>query len=204
MSFKLNQSQDKKTWKRILVEESDYNLRVKGQVRDRTFRRMYFTVLVWFATIFLLYISLFYIGAFFDAGKVLGISQSQRAEKSAVKAKTIPAQQKRNILSSISDRLSVNRVYLLKGQTVQAIYSLPDNTLMTVKIKQCKSQPVLEVFKCKFIDEQEKRIRNGGTGVVKFSATQTGFYYFEDEVVKLPGHVLKLNYDYKIIWQRGG
>lgn len=204
MSFKLHQSRDKKSWKRILVEESEYNLHVKGEMRERTFRRMYFTVFVWFATIFLLYISLFYIGAFFDAGKVIGISQSQRADKSVVKAKTIKAQQKRNVLSPISDRLSVNRVYLRKGQTVQAIYALPDNTLMTVQIKQCKSQPVLEVFKCKFIDAQEKRIRNGGTGVVKFLATQSGFYYFEDEVVTLPGQVLKLNYDYKITWQRGG
>ena len=63
---------------------------------------------------------------------------------------------------------------------------------MSLKIKQCKSQPILEIFTCKFLGEQEKLIRNGNTGVVKFLASEPGFYYFEDEVTQLPGTVLKL------------
>lgn len=205
MSFKLNQTQASNqgiSWARLQVSQAQYSQETQKKVHARTFRRMYLTVFVWFAAAFLLYCSLFYIGAFVDVGKVIGTSQSQRAIKIENSAQNIQAKQNRHLLSPISDALSINRVYLRKGQIVQAAYSLPDGTQMSLKIKQCKSQPILEIFTCKFLGEQEKLIRNGNTGVVKFLASEPGFYYFEDEVTQLPGTVLKPNYDYIITWQR--
>ncbi len=202
MSLKLKQTKDTKSWSQLAVEESDFSLKARNEVRQHTFRRMYMSVFIWFAAAFLFYCSLFYVGAFVDVGKVLGVSQAKRAAKVENNAQAMRAQQDRNLLSPISDALSINRVYLRKGQTIQATYSVPNGTQMLLSIKQCKRMPVLEIFTCNFKSEQERLIRNGRTGVVKFIATEPGFYYFEDQVTLQQGTTLKLNHDYKVIWQR--
>lgn len=74
----------------------------------------------------------------------------------------------------------------------------------SLQIKQCKFQPVLEVFQCEVIGEQGTVIRNRSTGFIEFTVSEPGFYYFEDEVIKFPRTELKAYFDYRVVWQRGG
>lgn len=201
MSLKLQQKKRSQTWGQLLLEESENSLRSRGAKRDRTFRRMYLTVFIWVPVLFLLYCSLFYVGAFIDPGKVIGVSHAQRAEKAKTNVKKLSVP-KRTIVSPLIDAFKVNKVYLREGQSIQLSYALPDGTELRAKIKQCKSFPILEIFKCQFVGEQEKRVRFGNNGVLEFTAQSAGFYYFVDEVTQLPTTPLKPNHDYTIIWQR--
>lgn len=186
------------------MEESENSLKRRKAQRDMTFRRMYSSVFVLVSAGFVLYCSLFYVGAFVDAGKVIGVSQSVRAEKAQNNVRNMPRVKKRTLFSPIIEAFSTNRVYLRKGQTILATYSLPSNTKLSLKITQCASQPILEVFNCKALGEQGTVIRHRSTGFIEFTVSEPGFYYFEDEVIKLPKKELKAYLDYRIVWQRGG
>ncbi len=204
MALTIKQTKKDRTWTAILLEESESSLRHRNARRGNTFRRMYSSVLVLVSAGFVVYCSLFYVGAFFDAGKVVGISQSLLAEKAQNNVRNMPRVKKRTLFSPIIEGFSTNRIYLRKGQTILATYSLPRRSKLTLTIKQCKSLPVLEVFKCEVLGEQGKVIRNRSTGFVEFTVSEPGFYYFDDEVIKLPKTELKANFDYRIVWQRGG
>lgn len=202
MNFKLTQTNHSKSWSRLAINESQFSESELNEVRQRRFKRLCISVFVWVSAIFLLYCSLFYVGAYVDAGKVVGLSQAKRIAK--VKNKIMQGQdlQQRHLLSPIADAFSMNKVYLREGQIIQATYSVPSGTKIHLKVKQCKSQPILEIFKCKFIGEQEKLIQKGSAGIVTFIISESGFYYFDDKATQLSGTDLKPNYDYKVIWQR--
>ena len=202
MSFGVQQSTKNKSWTELLVEESDRSLRSRGAKRHRTFRRMYMSVFLWFGTFLCVYCSFFYAGAFLDVGKIVGVSQTQRAHIAKRNIADKPAATKREFYSPLIDAFKVNRIYLRKNQSIIATYSLPTNTSMTLRIKQCKAIPGVEVFKCTFVGQQEKTIRNKTSGFVKFVASEPGFYYFENTAIKAPSTELKQNHNYKIIWQR--
>lgn len=204
MSLAVRQTKKDKTWTAILIEESENSLQRRKAKREQTFRRMYSGVFVLVSAGFVLYCSLFYVGAFFDAGKIIGISQSVRAEKAQKNVRNMPRVKKRTLFSPVIEAFSMNRVYMRKGQTILATYSLPRNSKLSLKIKQCKSMPIVEVFKCEPLGEQGTVIRNRATGFIEFTVSEPGFYYFEDEVIKLPKTELKAFFDYRIVWQRGG
>ncbi len=204
MLLKFSKKSRERSWTEILVEESENSLRHRNAKRKRTFRRMYFSVFVSFAAIFALYCSLFYVGAFLDVGKIVGISQSDRAETTQKNVKSMARAKPRTIFSPLLDALSTNRIYMRRGQTIQATYSLPKNAKLVLKIKQCKSQPVFEIFKCDAIGQQTIEIKNRMTGFINFTVSESGFYYFSDQVTKPPNTDLKAFHDYRIVWQRGG
>ncbi len=204
MALTIKQTKKDRTWTSILLEESENSLKRRKARRAHTFRRMYSSVFVLASAGFVLYCSLFYVGAFVDAGKIVGVSQSARAEQAQKNVRNMPRTQKRTLFSPIMEGFSTNRIYLRKGQTILATYSLPRNAELSLKIKQCASQPILEVFQCKALGQQGTVIRNRSTGFIEFTVSEPGFYYFEDKVIKLPDTELKANYDYRIIWQRGG
>ena len=203
MSFKVQQKQLSRSWTDILLEESEYSLRRREAKRERTFRRMYMSVFTLFGAAFLIYCSLFYMGAFVDMGKVVGYSHVERVEKAENLLKTTKLSDKRSLLSVLAQKFDQNRVYLRKGQTIISTYSLPRGTVMTLKVKQCRSMPVVEIFRCQFKGEQKVTVRNRTSGTLKFSVSEPGFYYFETEVVKLPAKSLKNWQDYRVMWLRG-
>ncbi len=202
MGFTINQSRRTDSWKRILLEESDHSLQSRGAKRMRTFRRMYLTVFVWFCVPVLLYASLFYIGAFINIGEIAGISYAKQTENAFFNVTKVKTDKKPNVFTPLIEVFSANRVYLRQGQSIQAYYTLPVGTHVRLIIKQCKSKPVIEVFKCDQITTQEKRIPYGKTGTVNFTAQAPGFYYFEDIMTKLPKMGPKEQGKYKIIWRR--
>ena len=202
MSFGIKQTTKNKSWTELLVEESDRSFRDRGARRSWTFRRMYMTVLNTFFALFCVYCSFFYIGAFVDVGKIVGVSQAQKAATAKSNIATIPAETDRTILSPFSDALLVKRIYMLQGQSIMATYSLPAKSSITLRVKQCNNIPIVEVFQCKFVGEQEKIVRDKTAGFVKFTAEAPGFYYFENTAIKFPSTELRVNHNYKIIWQR--
>ena len=204
MALTIKQTRKDKTWTSILLEESENSLKRRKAQRELTFRRMYTSVFVLVSAGFVLYCSLFYVGAFVDAGKIVGVSQSVRAEKAQHNVRNMLRTKKRTLFSPVIEAFSVNRIYMRRGQTILATYSLPRNTKLSLKIKQCASQPVFEVFNCKALGEQGTVIRHRSTGFIEFTVSEPGFYYFEDEVIKLPTTELKAYLDYRIVWQRGG
>lgn len=204
MALTIKQSKKDKTWTSILLEESENSLMRRKAQRDLSFRRMYSSVFVLVSAGFVLYCSLFYVGAFVDAGKIVGVSQSVRAEKAQANVRNMPRVKNRTLFSPIIEAFSTNRIYLRKGQTILATYSLPRNSKLSLKIKQCASKPILEVFNCEPLGEQGTVIRNRATGFIEFTVSEPGFYYFEDNVVELPKKELKAFFDYRIVWQRGG
>ena len=202
-SFKVRTSENNKSWTQILVEESDYSLRQRNARRDYSFRRWYSSVIILFSALFLVYCSLFYVGAFIDVGNIVGISQSQRAEDAKKNASSLPTTLPDTPYNKIKEKFAVNRIYLRANQSILATYSLPAGTELQLKIQQCESLPVIEVFQCRFVGQQATKVRNKTAGFVKFTVTQPGFYYFEDLVIKTPNTELKPSQDYQVIWLRG-
>jgi len=204
MSLTFKQAQHNKSWQDLLVEESEYSLKQRKGLRDWTFRRMYLSVFTLVSAGFVLYCSLFYVGAFIDMGKIVGFSQSARVQKTQQNITSMTDVKPRTIFSPIIESFSINRIYMRKGQTILATYSLPSNVRLSLSVKQCDSKPILEVFSCNLLGEQNTEITNRSNGSVEFVVSEPGFYYFEADVVRLPDTSLKAYHDYRIVWQRGG
>ncbi len=204
MLLNFSKKSRERSWTEILLEESENSLLHRKAKRKRTFRRMYLTVFVVFSASFVLYCSLFYVGAFLDVGKIVGISQSVRADNTQKNVRNIVLSKQRTLFSPFLEALSTNRIYMREGQTIQATYSLPNQSKLTLKIKQCKSKPILEIFDCEILGEQGIDVDKRTTGFIEFTVSESGFYYFEDQVIRPPSTGLKPFRDYRIVWQRGG
>ena len=204
MAFHVKQKSKNRTWTEILLEESEYSMRMRGAKRPRTFRRMYMSVFALLFGVFCLYTSLFYASAFYDIGQTVGLSQSSRAQSARTNILNMPPEGRRTILSPFFDIFALNRIYMRKGQTIQASYSMPKGSRLILKIKLCKSWPILEVYKCEFVSEQKKIIRHRRAGTITFRVTEPGFYYFTAEATKYAKKDMKLHRDFQVIWRRGG
>ncbi len=203
MAFGIQQTRQARSWTQILVEESEYSLKMREAKRRQTFRRLYMSVFTLFLASGLLYCSMFYLSSFVDVGKTIGLSSySERAQLARRNVAQLQPQSKRTLLSPFVDMFSMNRVYLRPGQSILATYSLPPDTVSQLYIRQCKRAPVLEVFSCEFSNIQTTTIADKTNGYVKFTITEAGFYYFDAKVIKRPKTELKKHHDYKIVWRR--
>lgn len=203
MSFDIQQSRQNKTWTKLLLEESEFSLKAKKQTREHTFRRMYMTVFVLFGAAFLVISSMFYVGAFIDVGKVVGVSYDDRVERSKIEIASGNSSKTTSPIQALKDLFNVNRVYMRAGQTIVATYDIPQGSEMTLVIKQCKNRPVIEVFDCKLIGEQTKRITSDNKGFFRFAVANPGFYHFGQSVKKRGGQEIESGSGYRIVWQRG-
>lgn len=203
MSFGIQQSGSNKSWTSLLLEESEFSLKAKKKSREHTFRRMYMTVFVLFGAAFLIICSLFYVGAFLDVGKVVGVSQADRVERSKVDMNTGGNRFSSGPISAFTNLFKLDRVYMRAGQTIVATYDIPRGAEMTLLIKQCENRPIVEVIDCKLVGEQSKVISNKNKGFYRFAVTKPGFYHFGQTVKKRGGKDLEVNSEYKIVWQRG-
>ncbi len=204
MSLTFKQAKNSNTWQDFIAEESESSLRRRRGIRKSTFRRMYLSVFILVTAGFTLYCSLFYVGAFIDMGKIVGFSQSNRVHHAQQNIKPIDDLKPRTALSPIIEAFMINRIYMRKGQSIIATYSLPTNAELFLSVRQCKSQPLLEIFNCRVLGAQNAVINNRSKGFKEFIVSEPGFYYFEEKVVKLPNKNLKAFLDYRIIWYRGG
>jgi hypothetical protein len=202
MAFGVKQTSEYRSWTQILVEESEYSLVMRHAKRQRTFRRMYMTVFTLFLASFVFYCSLFYVGAYVDVGKIVGISYSDRAAMAQKRSASLKPISKRTFLSPFFDQFAMNRVYMRSGQSILATYALPDKSEATLFIRQCKGLPIIEIFGCQFTGEQTTLIQDRQNGFIRFTVSEEGFYYFDARAVKVPKSLLKQHVDYKVIWRR--
>jgi hypothetical protein len=203
MSFGIQQSGSNKTWTSLLLEESEFSLKAKKKSRGHSFRRMYMTVFVLFGAAILTICSLFYVGAFLDVGKVVGVSQADRVERSKANMAASDSPGSSGPIATLTNLFNLDRVYMRAGQTIVATYDIPKGAEMTLVIKQCKNRPIVEVFDCKLIGEQKKNVSNKNKGFYRFSVTKPGFYHFGQTVVKRSGKELSSGTEYRVVWQRG-
>lgn len=203
MSFGIQQSGSNKSWTSLLLEESEFSLKAKKKSREHTFRRMYMTVFVLFGAAILIISSLFYVGAFLDVGKVVGVSQADRVERSKASMAASKNPGSSGPIANLKNLFQLDRVYLRAGQTIVATYDIPKGAEMTLIIKQCQSRPIVEVFDCKLIGEQKKKIGSKNKGFYRFSVTKPGFYHFGQNVKKRGGQELESGTEYSVVWQRG-
>ncbi|NNC37524.1 MAG: hypothetical protein EX271_03380 [Acidimicrobiales bacterium] len=203
MSLGIRQSSSAKTWTKVLLEESEFSLKAKKKSREHTFRRMYMTVFVLFGSAILVISSLFYVGAFIDVGKVVGVSQADRVERSKLEMTSGNKSFGLGPLESLKDLFNVDRVYMRAGQTIVATFDIPKGSEITLIIKQCQNRPIIEVFDCQLIGEQSKKITSKNKGFFRFSVSKPGFYHFGQSVRKRNGQQLEAGSEYRIIWQRG-
>ncbi len=204
MGFAVRQKKNDKSWTELLVEESERSLRERGARRKLTFRRMYSTVFTLFLTSIIVYSSLFYAGAFFDAGQIIGYSEKVRQDKIKAELARYNPEEKGSIFAPLIGAFKLNRIYLRKGQTIRASYALPRGSELELSIHHCKSLPVVEVFKCHFVGSQKRMVKNSTAGKVTFRVNESGFYYFKAKAIKKPDTKIRLHSDYKVLWQRGG
>jgi hypothetical protein len=188
----------------IIINDPKTKLKKRRMVRADAFRQILSSLLVLGSIAFVVYCSSLYFGAFVDVGEVVGSSQTIRAEKAKASIRQVPRIRQNSFISPISDYLATDRLYIRRGQSVLATYSLPKSSKLYLSIQQCKTIPVIEIFKCTPVGEQSKSISNKTTGFVEFSASRPGFYHFQDRAVKLSRKQLIANTDYRVSWQRGG
>ncbi|PHR55553.1 MAG: hypothetical protein COA43_15305 [Robiginitomaculum sp.] len=183
------------SWSNLQLDEDE--------VRERERKKIKLTnILFWPVIIACIYVSTFYIGAFFDAGKMIGVGYADRADRSKNRIAQAEITHKHSIIPPLAHVFTPTKMFFKAGQTIQLNYALPDETSIVARIKQCDSVPLFEVFKCKFVNIKEQRASNAGRGTLTFTVESNGFYYFEHEVSLLSGTVLEHYYEYQASWQR--
>lgn len=140
---------------------------------------------------FLVYSSLFYIGAFVDVGKIVGVS-----------SKTMDLddgrQGIRKITAPVTEMSKYKKIYMRENQAIGIEYSVPEGSTIKLHVLQCKNRPVIEVFDCAPIGQRTVDIENKTNGSSTIFVSEPGFYYFADEVTVPQGKKAK----YEIVWRR--
>ena len=188
----------------VILDAPENRNKKRKIMRARAFSNILSNIFIWSGLAFVVYCTSLYIGAFIDVREVAGSSQLVRIQKVKATVDQMPRIKQRTLISPIIERLASDRIYMRRGQSILATYSLPEKSKLNLTIKQCKTAPVLEIFWCQGVSNQNKIINNKTTGFVEFTAARPGFYHFNSYVVKTPNTVLNANFDYRVVWQRGG
>lgn len=188
----------------IILDAPENRHKKYKMIRAHTLRRILSNIFIWSSLVFVVYCTSLYIGAFLDIRDITGSSQLIHAQKVKATVDQMPSEKQRTILSPIIERFAIDRIYMRRGQSILATYSLPNKSQLHLTIKQCKTLPVLEIFWCQKVSDESKIISNKTTGFVEFTVARQGFYHFKSSVTKTPNTVLNTNFDYRVVWQRGG
>ena len=149
-----------------------------------------------FASLFLglvlIYSSIFYVPAFLDVQKVMGVSTE------TVKLPRPETQSSK--LETYVNLFKVRRGYLRRGQALTLEYDLSPGMTMTASISRCSAPPVIEVFYCRNIEGEHIKINGDIPGKRNFIMRKPGFYYFDEVITQKKG----FNHDdaYQVFWSR--
>lgn len=132
----------------------------------------------------LIYTSLPYAGAFVDVGEIVSVSHVDRGfgKLTANLTKTAP----------------VKKVYMRAGQSLEAQYTLPENSTLTLSVMRCQNRPILEAWSCNPVSKRDILIKDGKAGSKTIKAPQAGFYYFTDTMT-MPK---SMQAPYTLVWRR--
>ena len=145
-----------------------------------------------FVGLILVYSSIFYVPAFLDMQKVMGMSTE--------KIKLPRVSEKSRALSSYANFFKIRRGYIRRGQALTLEHDLAPGTIMTASISRCSAPPVIEVFYCRNIEGQQIKITSDLPGKRNFIMRKPGFYYFDELITNKDGS--KTDSEYKVLWSR--
>ena len=158
-------------------------------------RRYFGSILALTFGVVMVYISAHYVGAFAYSNKSIALSISSLnnnlTENSAYRR-----------VANIAGESQYKRVYLRSNQALLISYILPDGARLKIKVLQCKSRPVLEVFKCAPVNKRTVTVKNTTRGSSKISVAKPGFYYFSHSVSERYSTALHDKAFYSVLWQR--
>ena len=158
-----------------------------------TKKRFFATFAALFLCVILGYSSLFYVPAYVDFTKPVGLStQDTKLPKTS---------ENPGALGSYMDVFKMRRGYLSQGQNLILNYDLSPGITVTASIGRCKSPPIVEVFHCQKIDEQSFKVRSLRSGKEIFTIQKPGFYYFDEVVTQADGS--PTDKPYYVKWSRG-
>ena len=138
------------------------------------------------------YVALHYIPAYLGLNKILSFSDLDTSSSVA------PESSQWATLSSYADAFRLKRTYLRPGQTIQAQYALPEGAKLDLVIQRCQPAFIVEIFKCRVINEETARVTNDKLGTQRFHFPEAGFYRFDEKVTLAPNNVK----NYRIVWSR--
>jgi len=204
MGLKFKQGGDVRTRADILLDAPENRRQKRKIMFGRAFQNIFSSVIIVGGVGFITYCSSLYMGSVVDIGDITGKTRLERTQKIKATVDEMPLIKKRTLIFPVFEYLAVDRIYLRRGQSILATYSLPKNSQLNLTFNQCKAVPVLEIFRCKTVSDQSETIGNKTTGFVEFTALRSGFYHFKNSVTKSPNSTLKPYLDYTVVWQRGG
>lgn len=140
----------------------------------------------------LCYVALHYIPAYLGLNKILSFSDRNSS------ASIAPESSQWATLSSYADAFRIKQTYLRPGQTIQAQYALPEGATLDLNIQRCRPAFIIEIFKCKVINQETVRIVNDKLGTQRFSFPESGFYRFDERVTLEPDNAK----NYRVVWSR--
>lgn len=172
---------------------------VRGIQTKRGTLRYYLSIVTLAFGAILAYTSAHYVGAFISVNKAVALSGKSHTD-------SIAHTEVYRYVTKIIGEPNYKRVYLRKGQSIEAQYILPQGAQIDLEILQCKQRPILEVFSCKAISQSNSIIKGKRNGSHKIKVAYSGFYYFSAKVSP-PELVDKyttagVNNDYSLIWRR--
>lgn len=138
-----------------------------GQRRSMSNWRLLGTAASWLLGIAAIYCSMFYVPAFYDFKRALGISSSAPQ-----------IQTERNFLSPYVDLLSQNRSFMMSGQTMEAAYKIDGGSQGKLIFYKCQTPVIIEVFSCNPVTVQEVSLTDS-EGRKAIRVNQNGFYGFQ-------------------------
>lgn len=155
--------------------------------------RFFCTFASLFAALVLVYASVFYVPAYLNVQKTLGLSTQDG------KLPNQSALSDANRMNNYARLFTLRRGYFRAGQTLRLDHDLPPGTTMVVSISRCSAPPVIEAFYCMNIEGHQIKITDPGPGTRTFTMQKPGFYYFDETVYN---KLRDSDPSFEVVWTR--
>lgn len=179
--------------------QNQYMLSSMGQASKDSrysYKRFFTSVLICLGAGALFYTAIPYAAAFTPVDKIVGTSEFQQVSVGK------PPTQMQKFSRVFTKRMRYKRVYLRKGQHLNAYYSMPAGAQLTLHVRRCTERPIIEIFSCKPVGDIDIPITSPIDGLYKLQASHPGIYYFSETVLLPDKDVGDRHENYEIIWRR--
>ncbi len=163
--------------------------------RSMSNRRLIGSGLSIFAGLFFAYTAMFYVPAFFNFQKTLGIS-SQDIKIGGLGS----TEESSNPLKAYTDIFKLRRGYFRSGQVIQVGYEISPGTKLSLEIKKCNSAPILEIIHCDSFQTQTIDVSEPLRGAQSFRVSEPGFYYYSEQITDTAGQ--STSKPFVVVWRR--
>jgi len=199
MAFKLNQRKEFNRHSISGVKVGGYDTidveAVHAEAKALGLKRTFGTAFSLILGGMMCYVSLHYVPAFINPPQIVAASDFN------TRAEHLRNEDKNFLLSAYIDAFNMKRAFIKQGQTIEAQYVVPEENTLTLKIQQCRSMPVIEIFDCQVVSERDITIENSRSGLRSFTFSEDGFYKFSEQLSG-PAPVANDGKKRYVIWSR--